>query len=139
MPWSRWRLSAEIQGAGGIGPHGFLAHAPQGDTIGAIDIIMESDLPVADFNAALAGWAETLTAAGSHSHNSAQAHYEQGGRWHGTLLRQRRGSGGHGYDPVFLDPAHGQTAAEMPMDLKNRISHRGRAMALLRERLIGSR
>ena len=61
------------------------------------------------------------------------------GRWHGTLLRQRRGSGGHGYDPVFLDPAHGQTAAEMPMDLKNRISHRGRAMALLRERLIGSR
>ena len=61
------------------------------------------------------------------------------GRWHGTLLRQRRGSGGHGYDPVFLDPAHGQTAAEMPMNLKNRISHRGRAMALLRERLIGSR
>ena len=46
---------------------------------------MESDLPVADFNAALAEWAETLTAAGSNSHNSAQAHYEQGGRWHGTL------------------------------------------------------
>lgn len=85
VPWSRWRLRAEIQGAGGIGPHGFLAHAPQGDTIGAIDIIMESDLPVADFNAALAEWAETLATAGSHSHNSAQAHYEQGGRWHGTL------------------------------------------------------
>ena len=60
------------------------------------------------------------------------------GRWHGTILRQRRGRGGHGYDPVFLDPAHGQTAAEMPMDLKNGLSHRGRAMALLRERLASS-
>ena len=60
------------------------------------------------------------------------------GRWHGTLLRQRRGSGGHGYDPVFLDPVHGQTAAEMSMALKNRLSHRGQALALLRERLLGS-
>ena len=57
------------------------------------------------------------------------------GRWNGTILRQRRGRGGHGYDPVFLDPAQGQTAAEMPMDLKNGLSHRGRAMTLLRERL----
>jgi len=57
------------------------------------------------------------------------------GRWHGTILRERRGSGGHGYDPVFLDPAQGQTAAEMPLALKNRLSHRGQAMALLRERL----
>ena len=60
------------------------------------------------------------------------------GRWDGAILRARRGSGGHGYDPVFLDPAHGQTAAEMPMELKNRLSHRGQALALLRERLPGS-
>ena len=51
------------------------------------------------------------------------------------ILRERRGDGGHGYDPVFLDPAHGRTAAEMPMALKNRLSHRGQALALLRERL----
>lgn len=57
------------------------------------------------------------------------------GRWRGVILRERRGTGGHGYDPVFLDPARGQTAAEMPLDEKNRISHRGQAMALLRERL----
>ena len=57
------------------------------------------------------------------------------GRWRGRILRQRRGSGGHGYDPVFLDPVHGQTAAEMPLDLKNGVSHRGQALALLRERL----
>lgn len=57
------------------------------------------------------------------------------GTWRGTITRARRGTGGHGYDPVFLDPAHGQTAAEMPLALKNRISHRAQAMALLRERL----
>jgi XTP/dITP diphosphohydrolase len=57
------------------------------------------------------------------------------GRWRGRILRERRGSGGHGYDPVFLDPVHGQTAAEMPLDLKNGVSHRGQALALLRERL----
>lgn len=57
------------------------------------------------------------------------------GRWHGTIIHARRGSGGHGYDPVFLDPARGQTAAEMPLDEKNRISHRALAMALLHERL----
>ena len=57
------------------------------------------------------------------------------GRWHGTITRARRGGGGHGYDPVFLDPARGRTAAEMPLDEKNRISHRALAMALLRERL----
>lgn len=57
------------------------------------------------------------------------------GRWPGVILRERRGSGGHGYDPVFLDPVHGQTAAEMPLAFKNRISHRGQAMALLAARL----
>ena len=57
------------------------------------------------------------------------------GRWSGVILRERRGSGGHGYDPVFLDPVHGQTAAEMPLAFKNRISHRGQAMALLAARL----
>lgn len=57
------------------------------------------------------------------------------GTWRGVITRERRGLGGHGYDPVFLDPARGQTAAEMPLVEKNRISHRGQAMALLRERL----
>jgi XTP/dITP diphosphohydrolase len=57
------------------------------------------------------------------------------GRWDGVIAHARRGTGGHGYDPVFLDPAHGQTAAEMALDFKNRISHRGQALALLRERL----
>ena len=57
------------------------------------------------------------------------------GEWRGRILRERRGSGGHGYDPVFFDPGYGQSAAEMELGLKNRLSHRGKALAQLRERL----
>ncbi len=59
------------------------------------------------------------------------------GIWRGRILHERRGTGGHGYDPVFLDPLHDQTAAQMPLADKNRISHRAQAMALLRGRLAG--
>lgn len=55
--------------------------------------------------------------------------------WRGTLLRQRRGNGGFGYDPVFLDPATGRTGAEMSREEKNAVSHRGSAFRNLRERL----
>jgi len=57
------------------------------------------------------------------------------GAWHGELIDVPRGAGGFGYDPFFLLPERGCTAAEMPADEKNRISHRGLAMAQLVERL----
>jgi XTP/dITP diphosphohydrolase len=57
------------------------------------------------------------------------------GSWRGLILGQRRGDGGFGYDPVFFDPVHGATAAELDPVLKNRISHRGRALAALKPRL----
>ncbi len=57
------------------------------------------------------------------------------GRWEGRVLRARRGSNGFGYDPVFFSPLHGCSAAELAADVKNRDSHRGRALAALRERL----
>jgi XTP/dITP diphosphohydrolase len=57
------------------------------------------------------------------------------GRWHGRILRAPRGSGGFGYDPVFLDPALGAGAAELDPATKNRVSHRGLALARLRELL----
>ena len=57
------------------------------------------------------------------------------GRWPGRILHAPRGDRGFGYDPVFLDPVHGGSAAELDPVLKNRISHRGRALATLRERL----
>ncbi len=56
-------------------------------------------------------------------------------RWPGEILLQPRGSGGFGYDPLFFVPECGCTAAELPVEQKNRISHRGRAMAELARRL----
>ena len=53
------------------------------------------------------------------------------GRWHGEIIDTARGSGGFGYDPYFYVPALGKTAAELPAEQKNRISHRGLAMARL--------
>ena len=57
------------------------------------------------------------------------------GQWPGRILEAPRGAGGFGYDPVFFDPAHGCSAAELDPSLKNRISHRGRALAALKPRL----
>ncbi|WP_298394848.1 RdgB/HAM1 family non-canonical purine NTP pyrophosphatase [uncultured Azonexus sp.] len=57
------------------------------------------------------------------------------GEWHGEIVDQYRGDGGFGYDPLFFVPEFGQTAAELDADTKNRVSHRGRAMQKLIERL----
>ena len=53
------------------------------------------------------------------------------GAWHGEIARAPRGANGFGYDPLFLLPERGLTAAELPADEKNRISHRGMALARL--------
>ena len=55
--------------------------------------------------------------------------------WHGEILREPRGTGGFGYDPLFLVPEFGRTGAELLPEEKNRISHRGRALAQLVARL----
>jgi XTP/dITP diphosphohydrolase len=52
-------------------------------------------------------------------------------RWDGLLLQVPRGAHGFGYDPLFLLPELGRTAAELDPEHKNRISHRGRAAAQL--------
>ena len=57
------------------------------------------------------------------------------GVWEGRVLHARTGDNGFGYDPVFFSPAHGCGAAELPVATKNRDSHRGVALAKLRERL----
>ena len=54
------------------------------------------------------------------------------GRCNGTITRERRGSGGFGYDPVFLCDISQKTFAELTMAEKNRVSHRGKAMQELR-------
>jgi XTP/dITP diphosphohydrolase len=55
--------------------------------------------------------------------------------WEGRILDAPRGAGGFGYDPYFWLPELGSTAAELDPALKNRLSHRGRAMQMLRDRL----
>lgn len=59
------------------------------------------------------------------------------GMWSGLILEAPRGNGGFGYDPVFLEPENGLSAAEFEPAIKNRLSHRGRALAALRQKLAG--
>jgi XTP/dITP diphosphohydrolase len=53
------------------------------------------------------------------------------GIWEGRILREARGSGGFGYDPVFWVPTHNCSSAELPAEVKNTISHRGQALRAL--------
>ena len=53
------------------------------------------------------------------------------GVWRGTFIDQARGTGGFGYDPHFQDAATGLTGAELPLEQKNQLSHRGQAMRAL--------
>lgn len=55
-----------------------------------------------------------------------------GGRCHGTITRQRRGTGGFGYDPLFLIPEYHRTFGELSARVKHALSHRARALAKLR-------
>jgi XTP/dITP diphosphohydrolase len=57
------------------------------------------------------------------------------GRCHGVILRQRRGTGGFGYDPLFLIPEYHRTFGELSPRVKHALSHRARALARLRPAL----
>jgi XTP/dITP diphosphohydrolase len=57
------------------------------------------------------------------------------GRWHGRILNEGRGTGGFGYNPVFLPEGYSESVAEMDAALKNRLSHRGQALAKLHAQL----
>ncbi len=64
------------------------------------------------------------------------------GRVSGEIAAERRGTNGFGFDPVMFIPEFGKTFAELPVEVKNANSHRGRAvqqmLALMRERWLGS-
>lgn len=57
------------------------------------------------------------------------------GSWQGRILFAPRGDRGFGYDPVFFDPLLRATAAELPAETKNRVSHRGQALRELAGRI----
>ncbi len=58
------------------------------------------------------------------------------GTWHGEIILQPRGSDGFGYDPYFYLPQLGKTSAELPLEQKNQISHRSKALARLVESIM---
>jgi XTP/dITP diphosphohydrolase len=57
------------------------------------------------------------------------------GRCYGRILRERRGAGGFGYDPLFLVPEYHRTFGELSPRVKQALSHRARALTLLRPTL----
>jgi XTP/dITP diphosphohydrolase len=57
------------------------------------------------------------------------------GRCHGTIVKEYRGSGGFGYDPLFLVPEYHRTFGELSPRVKHALSHRARALAQLRPAL----
>jgi XTP/dITP diphosphohydrolase len=54
------------------------------------------------------------------------------GRCHGVIIKEYRGTGGFGYDPLFLIPEYHQTFGELSARVKHALSHRGRALGQLR-------
>jgi XTP/dITP diphosphohydrolase len=54
------------------------------------------------------------------------------GRCNGIIVAERRGSGGFGYDPLFLIPEYGKTFGELPPEVKQQMSHRANAFTQLR-------
>jgi XTP/dITP diphosphohydrolase len=58
------------------------------------------------------------------------------GRCHGVITRDHRGSGGFGYDPLFLIPEYHRTFGELSARVKHALSHRARALAQLRPALL---
>ena len=57
------------------------------------------------------------------------------GSWRGSIVESARGTRGFGYDPLFWVPGHDCTSAELEPAIKNRLSHRGQALARLAEQL----
>jgi XTP/dITP diphosphohydrolase len=53
-------------------------------------------------------------------------------KWHGEILTSEKGAKGFGYDPMFYLPEFGKTAAELDEQTKNKLSHRGQALQLLK-------
>ena len=73
--------------------------------------------------------AAALVVPGSGSHGSGE--WVVTGRVEGRLVREPRGTGGFGYDPIFQPDGFDQTTAEMTPEAKDAISHRGRAFRAL--------
>jgi XTP/dITP diphosphohydrolase len=60
------------------------------------------------------------------------------GTWRGHIVAEPKGDNGFGYDPIFYVPEQKCTSAELPAEVKNKISHRGQALQLLMKQLFAT-
>lgn len=121
---------------GGPGVHS----ARYADNDGARIARLLQELDEANRGATIANRQAHFAAALALADPSGTIRLEVEGRCPGVILDAPRGTGGFGYDPVFLVPEAGLTFAEMPHALKAKLGHRGRAFAQLApalERLLG--
>jgi XTP/dITP diphosphohydrolase len=73
------------------------------------------------------GWPACFHCTVAVSTPGGEVHFAEG-QCPGFIVTDERGSGGFGYDPIFYIPEYGQTMAELGLAVKNRISHRARAV-----------
>lgn len=101
-----------------------------GDDAANLDLLLAqlADIPDGLRGAAFVSAAVLVTPGG---HEAVEV-----GRVHGHLLRERRGTNGFGYDPVFVPDGYAQTTAEMSPEQKNALSHRGIAFRALAPALV---
>ncbi len=118
-----------LDGAPGVRSARFAGESATDDE--NIELVLERmrDLPAAERGAAFHCVIVALRAADDPT--PCIAH----GIWRGSIATSRRGGNGFGYDPIFIDPEYGRTAAELSTELKNLISHRGKALRLLKDQL----
>lgn len=96
-----------------------------GDDVANLDLVLGQigDVPDERRGAAFVCAAALVTPAGAET--------VVRGEWRGTLIRERRGANGFGYDPIFLPEGGDRTSAELSPQEKDGLSHRGRALRLL--------
>jgi XTP/dITP diphosphohydrolase len=87
-----------------------------------------------------ANWPAYYTCVAALADPDGKVHAVTEGRCHGLIIREARGTGGFGYDPLFLIPEYHRTFGELSLPVKQALSHRARAVTLLRptlRRLLG--
>jgi XTP/dITP diphosphohydrolase len=57
------------------------------------------------------------------------------GTWHGAILKEKSGDNGFGYDPIFWSPETQSSSAELSPEMKNKVSHRAKALAEFKTKL----
>ncbi len=117
-----------LEGAPGIYSARFAGH--HGDDEANTQKLLEDMVQVPDTQRTARFWCAIVFV--EHANDPTPIIIQRG--WEGEILREKSGSNGFGYDPIFYVPTHKKSSAELSAEQKNTISHRGKALqALLAE------